>query len=132
MSLSIVKNRMLELGFNGMLPVLDSVLERLQKGELHAIEGIDVLLEHEWRYRQERATNTRKLRSKIRKGAALEEFDLSFSRGISKTDLRQLAKLEWCEQGKPLILVGPTGIGKSYLAALWDCSPANAAKRRCS
>ena len=116
MSLSIVKNRMVELGFSGMLPVLDSVLERLQKGELHAIEGIDVLLEHEWRYRQERATNTRKLRSKIRKGAALEEFDLSFSRGISKTDLRQLAKLEWCEQGKPLILVGPTGIGKSYLA----------------
>lgn len=116
MSLAIVKNRMLELGFSGMLPVLENVLERLQKGELHVIEGIDTLLEHEWRYRQERATNTRKLRSKIRKGAALEEFDLSFSRGITKTDLRHLAKLEWCEQGKPLILVGPTGIGKSYLA----------------
>jgi len=116
MSLSIVKNRMLELGFSGMLPVIENVLERLQKGELHAVEGIDVLLEHEWRFRQDRATTTRKIRSKIRKGAALEEFDLSFPRGLTKTDLRQLAKLEWCEQGKPLILVGPTGIGKSYLA----------------
>lgn len=116
MSLAVVKNRMAEMGFMGMLPVLESVLERVQKGELHTIEGIDVLLEHEWRYRQERATQTRKIRSKIRKGAALEEFDLSFSRGLTKADLRQLAKLEWCEQGKPLILVGPTGIGKSYLA----------------
>jgi DNA replication protein DnaC len=116
MSLSVVKNRMLEMGFQGMLPALENVLERLQKGELHVTEGIDLLLEHEWRYRQERAINTRKIRSKIRKGAALEEFDLSFPRGLTKADLRQLAKLEWCEQGKPLILVGPTGIGKSYIA----------------
>lgn len=116
MSLSVVKNRMVELGFQGMLPALDGVLERLQKGELHVTEGIDLLLEHEWQFRQQRAVATRKVRSKIRKGAALEEFDLSFSRGLSKADLRQLAKLEWCEQGKPLILIGPTGIGKSYLA----------------
>lgn len=107
---------MLELGFQGMLPALEGVLERLQKGDLHVTEGLDLLLEHEWRFRQERATATRKLRSKIRKGAALEEFDLSFSRGLTKADLRQLAKLDWCEQGKPLILVGPTGIGKSYIA----------------
>jgi DNA replication protein DnaC len=107
---------MVEMGFQGMLPALEGVLERLQRGELHVTEGIDLLLEHEWRFRQERATNTRKIRSKIRKGAALEEFDLSFSRGLTKAELRQLAKLEWCEQGKPLILVGPTGIGKSYLA----------------
>ena len=116
MSLAVVKNRMSELGFTGMLPALESVLERVQKGELHTIEGLDLLLEHEWRYRQERATYTRKVRSKIRKGAALEEFDLSFPRGLSKAELRQLGKLEWCDQGKPLIIVGPTGIGKSYLA----------------
>jgi DNA replication protein DnaC len=104
---------MLEMGFQGMLPALEGVLERVQKGELHVTEGIDLLLEHEWRFRQERATATRKSRSKIRKGAALEEFDLSFSRGLTKADLRFLSKLEWCEHGKSLILVGPTGIGKS-------------------
>ena len=107
---------MLELGFQGMLPVLESVLDRLQKGELHMTEGLDLLLEHEWRFRQERATTTRKIRSKIRKDAALEEFDLTLKRGITKTELRHLAKLECCEQGKSLIFVGPTGIGKSYLA----------------
>jgi DNA replication protein DnaC len=116
MSLAIVRNRMLELGFNGMLPVLEEVLGRLQKGELHVTEGLDLLLEHEWRFRQERATSTRKVRSKIRKDAALEDFDLTLKRGITKADLRHLSKLEWCEQGKSLIFVGPTGIGKSYLA----------------
>jgi DNA replication protein DnaC len=107
---------MLELNFQGMLQVADSVIDRLQKGELHITEALDTLLENEWRHRQERATATRKLRSKIRKGASLEEFDLSLQRGLTKADLRNLANMEWCDQGKPVIFVGPTGIGKSYLA----------------
>jgi DNA replication protein DnaC len=116
MSLAIVKNRMLELGFQGMLPALEGVIERLHKGDLHITEALDTLFEHEWRYRSERATTTRKQRSKIRRGASLEEFDLTFSRGLTKADLRDLAKLEWCNEGKPLILIGATGVGKSFLA----------------
>ncbi len=116
MTLALVRNRMAEMGFHGMLPIVENVIDRLQKGELHVTEALDFLLENEWRYRQERATTTRKLRSKIRKGASLEEFDLTLNRGITKADLRSLAKLEWCEQGRPLIFIGPTGIGKSYLA----------------
>ena len=116
MTLSLVRNRMAEMGFQGMLPVVESVIDRLQKGELHVTEALEYLLENEWRHRQERATATRKLRSKIRKGASLEEFDLTLNRGISKADLRNLAKFEWCDQGRPLIFIGPTGIGKSFLA----------------
>jgi DNA replication protein DnaC len=47
---------------------------------------------------------------------ALLARNLTLARGITKAELRQLATLEWCEQGKPLILVGPTGVGKSFLA----------------
>ena len=116
MTLSQVRNRLSELGFTGMLMNCEAVLTKLQSGEVHALEALDELLEREWRYRQERATLTRVQRSKIRKGASLEEFDFSFSRGITKPELRQLASLEWCDQGKPLILIGPTGIGKTYIA----------------
>lgn len=116
MSLAQVRNRMLEMNFQGMLQIVESVINRTQKGELHLTEALDHLLENEWHYRQERATATRKLRSKIRKGASLEDFDLSIARGITKADLRQLSELEWCNEGKPVIFIGPTGIGKSYLA----------------
>ena len=116
MTLSQVRNRMDELGFHGMIPVLEGVLTRLQKGEIHATEAIDMLLDAEGNYRRERATTTRIIRSKIRKGACLEEFDLTKQWGITKADLRSLAQLEWCARGKPIILVGPTGIGKSYIA----------------
>lgn len=116
MTLSQIHNRLGELGFSGMLKDLDRVLGKLQSGEVHALEALDELLERELRYRQERATVTRVQRSKIRKGACLEEYDFTLSRGITKAELRQLATLEWCDQGKPLILIGPTGIGKTFIA----------------
>lgn len=116
MTIAGIRNRMNEMGLHGMLSVLEGVLERHQKQELHVLETLDDLLQHEWESRRERATKTRVVRSKIRKGANLEEYDLSFGRGVTKADLRSLAKLEWCDTGKPLILIGPTGIGKTYLA----------------
>ncbi len=114
MTLAQVRNRMLDLNFKGMLPDIESVINRMQKGDLHLLEGLDLLLESEWTYRQQRSTITRKVRSKIRAGANLEEFDLSLVRGLTKADLKELAQFDW--YGKPLILEGPTGIGKSYLA----------------
>ncbi len=99
-----------------MLMNCEAVLTKLQGGEIDALEAIDELLDRESRYRQERATTTRVSRSKIRKGASLEEYDLTLNRGITKTELRELATLDWCTQGKPLLLIGPTGIGKTYIA----------------
>lgn len=116
MTLAQVRNRMQDLGFMGMLSTIESVIDRTQKDGMHFTEALDQLLENEWRFRQERATSMRKIRSKIRRGANLEEFDLTIQRGIDKAGLRSLAQLEWCDQGKPLIFVGPTGVGKTFLA----------------
>jgi DNA replication protein DnaC len=116
MSLSTVKNRMEEMGFHGMLEILEGALTRVTKGEMSTIEAIDELLETEWRFRKQKATHGRVSRSKIRPGVSLEEFDFTLSRGVTKAQLRDLSKLDWCDEGKPLIFIGPTGVGKSFIA----------------
>ena len=116
MSLAQVRNRLAELNFTGMSQILESTIEGAQKGNLNFLEALDQLLEHEWQYRRSKATVARKIRSRIRKGACLEEFDLSIKRGLTKADIRSLSAMDWCNQGKPVILIGPTGVGKSYLA----------------
>jgi len=116
MSLTQVRHLMDELCFNGMLSNLEEVLTKNQEGSLTFLEGLDHLLQAERQHRGFKATQARIMRSKIRKGASLEDFDLTKGRHITRAQLRDLESLRWCHEGKPLILVGPTGVGKTYLA----------------
>ena len=50
MTLAQVRNRMVDLGFHGMLPKVEAVIDRIQKGELNMTEALDLLLENEWSY----------------------------------------------------------------------------------
>ena len=79
MTIAGIRNRMNEMVLHGMLSVLEGVLDRHQKQELHILETLDDLLQHECEDRRERATKTRVVRSKIKKGANLEEYDLSLA-----------------------------------------------------
>ena len=70
-----------------MLDSREEVLLRLQSGTISGIEALSELLELEKNHRGQPATQSRIARSKIRKGAALEEFDFTFKRSTAKADL---------------------------------------------
>lgn len=47
----------------------------------------------------------------------LGNYDHGFDNGLSKSRLNQLRELNWLDQIFNLVLLGPSGIGKSYIAA---------------
>ena len=47
----------------------------------------------------------------------LDEYDYSFDNGLHKTRISQLRELGWLDQLFNLMLMGPSGVGKSFLAA---------------
>lgn len=47
----------------------------------------------------------------------LEEYDHSFTNGLSRQQINQLRECMWLEQNYNLVLMGPSGVGKTYLAA---------------
>jgi len=47
----------------------------------------------------------------------LEEYDHSFTNGMSSQQINQLRECMWLEQNFNLVLLGPSGVGKTYLAA---------------
>jgi DNA replication protein DnaC len=47
----------------------------------------------------------------------LEEYDHSFNNGVSRQQINQLRECMWLEQNYNLVLMGPSGVGKTYLAA---------------
>ena len=60
----------------------------------------------------------RRLRlARLPKDHNLDHYDYAFASGINKQQLQQLRELVWIEQAYNLVLMGPSGIGKTYIAA---------------
>lgn len=59
-------------------------------------------------------------------GACVEDIDVSAGRGIDKAMVRQLASCSWVHEHLNVLLCGPTGVGKSYVA----CALGQSACRR--
>ena len=47
----------------------------------------------------------------------LDDFDYNFSSGINRQQMKELRELVWLEQSYNIILMGPSGTGKTYIAA---------------
>ncbi len=47
----------------------------------------------------------------------LDQYDYTVDNGLSKTQLNQLRELNWIEQLFNIVLLGPSGTGKTYIAA---------------
>ena len=47
----------------------------------------------------------------------LNLYDFTVSNGLEKQQLNQLRELKWLEQNFNVILMGPSGTGKTYIAA---------------
>lgn len=74
-------------------------------------------LKQEVKIKQEKDLLTRIKRASLPKDHDLDNFDFNFSSGINKTELMQLRELAWMEQNYNLVLMGPSGVGKTFIAA---------------
>ena len=116
MSLTQIKETMSELKLLGMMAHFDMAISQAAKDGLSVGEFFDSLLQAETDFRKMKSAEKRIKGSKIRKGASFEDFDTTAKRDITKAQLRELHSLKWMQDGRPLLLIGPTGIGKTYLA----------------
>lgn len=116
MNLISIRNQLQELSFSGMLRVIETDLELAIKNDWNYEELLSRLLQVEKEFRDE-IFITRKIKAaRFKKRASLEDFDWAIKRGITKQQVQELMTLKWVEQSRPLLIIGQTGVGKSYLA----------------
>ncbi len=88
-------------------------------------ERLAHLIDQEWLNRENRRFSARLRHAKIKQQACVEDIDYQVNRGLDKALVRQLAKSTWVSDKQNVLITGPTGAGKSYLA----CALANQACR---
>ena len=85
-----------------------------------------LLVDCEWTAREQRKL-TRRLRSaKLRHSASLENVNFKHPRGLNRQQVLSLGSCGWIQERHHVVITGPTGIGKSFLA----CAFAERACRR--
>lgn len=116
MSMTQVRHLMQELKLHGMATTLEKTLEDAKKDDWTTEELVDALLQAEADFRDRRRVKNRIKASKLKHQASFEDYDFTAKRSLTKAQLKEIYGLKWLDEGRPLILVGQTGVGKSFLA----------------
>jgi len=104
------------LRFFGMLSALEEQMKMPDIEKLSFDERFGLLIDRELIDRQNRRFKTRLRKAKLRQNACLEDIGFRHPRGLDKSLSMQLASGQWIKEANNLIIVGPTGVGKTYLA----------------
>jgi len=75
-----------------------------------------LLVDHEWTLRQQRRQDRLLKAARLRLAAAPEAVDFQTPRGLDPGMVRALFTSEWITRHQNVVIVGPTGVGKTFLA----------------
>ena len=104
------------LRFTGMVAALDEQMQMNSLDDMGFEERLGLLLDREIAVRQTRRMQTRLRKARLRKDSCIEDIDFRHPRGLDKSLIMRLAGCDWIKAHNNLIITGPTGVGKTYLA----------------
>ena len=111
-----ILDKLQSLRFFGMLNALEEQMKMPDAEKLSFEERFGLLIDREMTERQNRRFNTRLRKAKLRQNACIEDIDFRHQRGLHKSSMMQLASGQWIKEAHNVLIIGPTGVGKTYLA----------------
>jgi DNA replication protein DnaC len=100
----------------GMAEALEQQLGSSECTRLSFDERLGLLVDSEWTAREQRKLKRRLRSAKMRYAASIEDVDFKHPRGLDRQQVLSLGNCGWIQGQHNLLITGPTGIGKSYLA----------------
>jgi DNA replication protein DnaC len=119
-------DKLMELKLKGMARAL---LEQQEYTEYHRLtfeDRLGLLVDRERQDRENRRIHRALGTARLRTAACVEDIDFHHPRGLDRTQILHLAACHWIDAHQQVLIVGPTGAGKTFIA----CALAQAAIRR--
>jgi DNA replication protein DnaC len=110
--------KLIAMRLHGMVEALKAQQQDPTAGELTFHERLAIMVDQQWNWKENQALARRMKAAKLRGNACIEEIDFRASRGLDKSVIRALAQdSNWVVKHENIFVLGPTGIGKSFVAA---------------
>jgi DNA replication protein DnaC len=104
------------LKLTGMTAALSEQLQMPDIEELSFDERLGLLVDRELTARDNRRLTSRLRRARLKHPAALEDIDYRQPRGLDRSLMQALASCRWVKEHLNILITGPTGVGKTWLA----------------
>jgi DNA replication protein DnaC len=117
MTLQTLYDQLLELRIPAFRQALQEQQANPQFTELAFEERLALLVDHECTQRRENRIRRNLHAAAFPLSASLEELDLSPARGLERRAILELGQCNWIPARQNIIVLGPTGSGKSFLAS---------------
>ncbi len=96
---------------------MDSILHHAQEEKPTYPEFLSLVLGTEVEMKERKDYERRLVAARLPRKHDLDEYDYNFYEGIDRRQMKELRELVWLREAYNLILMGPSGTGKTFLAA---------------
>jgi DNA replication protein DnaC len=100
---------------HGIADAFRAQLETTEAGQFSFEERFALLVDQQWLWKENRALARRLRAAHLKEHGVIEDVDYQHPRGLDRKLVRTLSSGDWVRQHQSIILLGPTGIGKSWL-----------------
>lgn len=108
--------RLRALGLTAMADGFIELQNSPDAGELSREDWLGLLVDREATSRENKRLARRLREARLRQAAVVEDVDYRAHRGLDRALFQKLAIGDWLREHHHLVIIGPTGIGKSWLA----------------
>jgi DNA replication protein DnaC len=112
-----LRNLARQLKLTGIGADLDTLLINAQKEQTSYLDFAMAMMDAEISYRNRQNLQKRMKIARLPLSNNLDSWQDNQQKGISKQQLSQLRECFWMEQNFNLVLMGPSGTGKTFIAA---------------
>ena len=109
-------NKLRELKLTGMAEALAEQLEQPDMDRLSFVERLGLIVDRQWTWQENNRMDRYLKNARLKLNACVEDIDYKTPRGIDQSVMMNLISCDWVRRRHNIIITGPTGAGKTFLA----------------